>query len=486
VITSDSPAGSSRPYSTRVRTALVLTGTGTGGAYHAGVLRALHEAGVRIDLVAARGIGAAGALFAAVDGGQRLWDAGGLWKQPLLAGAYGWRRPLRVAGWALAVATALLAVPLLLFAIGIVIALVGVLLSLAMLQGASQAVTTGYARALDALFAPAALPTIVPRLILLCLLVAVLALAGTAVAAAWQTPLRRRARRASIWRLFGAPCSARTIVDRTVGELWNLIRGAATVAAPSRADLGRRYVDLLAENLGQPGFRELLLVAHDLDARQDLIFALLGDAHRPRFFGRAGGDGGRAAEAIDLSGVGREHVIDALAASLAMPLATDPHLIKFPTEGPWKGETHRLCDRPGSLGRLLEEVAAAGAEQVIVVSPAQPTARPHELSTGRADPRGRAGEQIAAFDAAALRDALHRGPAPFAGVYAIRPAYNPIGPLDFDGVYDERSDRRVGLAELVDRGYEDAYHQFIEPVVAAGGDRLANAAAAVQSPVGDR
>jgi len=33
-------------YSPRRRTALVLSGTGTAGAYHAGVLMALHEAGV--------------------------------------------------------------------------------------------------------------------------------------------------------------------------------------------------------------------------------------------------------------------------------------------------------------------------------------------------------------------------------------------------------------------------------------------------------
>src|SRR5258707_1204473 len=37
----DSPA--LEPYSPRRRTALVLTGTGTAGAYHAGALRALHE-----------------------------------------------------------------------------------------------------------------------------------------------------------------------------------------------------------------------------------------------------------------------------------------------------------------------------------------------------------------------------------------------------------------------------------------------------------
>jgi hypothetical protein len=54
----------------------------------------------------------------------------------------------------------------------------------------------------------------------------------------------------------------------------------------------------------------------------------------------------------------------------------------------------------------------------------------------------------------------------------IRPAHNPLGPLDFAGVYDERSDRVHTLPELADRGYEDAYRQFIEPVVAASGDLL--------------
>jgi len=479
VITSDAPSDTARPYSTRLRTALVLTGTGTAGAYHAGVLRALHEAGLRIDLVGGRGAGAAAAIFAAVDGGQRLWDRTGLWKQGGLARAYQWRQPLRVAGWALVTAAALLAIPFVLFAFGIVAALVAVLLSLVTLDPASQAVTSGYGRAIDALFAPAALPTIVPRLIVLCLIVAVAALAGGALAAAWRATARRRSRRASLWRLFGAPVTARLALDRTIAELWNLIRGAAAIAPPPRADLGRRYADLLAENLGQPGFRELLIVAHDLDARHDLVFALLGDAHRTRFFsdrGRAAGEGGRAAETIDFAGAGRDHLIDALAASLAIPIAVDPHLVRLAAEGPWKGETHRVCDRPGCLSRLLEEVATAGAEQVIVVSAAPPPARPHELGTSRADPRGRAAEQLAAFESAALRDVLQGATTRFANVYAIRPAHNPLGPLDFDGVYDERSGRAFTVAELVDRGYEDAYRQFIEPVVAAGADRIAPAA----------
>ena len=49
-----------REYSPRRRTALVLTGTGTSGAYHAGVLRALDESGVKIDLVVGSGVGTVG------------------------------------------------------------------------------------------------------------------------------------------------------------------------------------------------------------------------------------------------------------------------------------------------------------------------------------------------------------------------------------------------------------------------------------------
>ena len=55
----------------------------------------------------------------------------------------------------------------------------------------------------------------------------------------------------------------------------------------------------------------------------------------------------------------------------------------------------------------------------------------------------------------------------------IRPSHNPLGPLDFGGVYDERSDRTHTLGELLDRGYEDAYRQFIEPVVGASGEKIA-------------
>ena len=460
-----------RAYSTRLRTALVLTGSGTAGAYHAGVLRALHEAGVRIDLVAGRGIGAIGAMFAAVDGGAKLWEPGGIWKRASIRSAYGWRPSLKAAGWALVAAGLLLAVPLLLFAAGVLIAITGVLLWLVGLTGAQTAMTSWYARSLDALFAPTALPTVLPRLIVLSLVVALAVCAGMLVQRVLHAPARRRVGRGRLWQLLGAPLTTSGLVDASVAELWNLIRGAAPIAAPSTTELGRKYAELLAENLGQPGFRELLLVTHDMDAGRDIVFALLGTVHRGRFFGRAG-DTNRAAEALDLGGLGRDHVVDALAAALALPVATEPHLVRYAIDGPWRGEAHRLCDRPGALPRLLEEVAAAGAEQVIVLSAAPMPSHAHELSSGRGDLRGHAGEQLGSFETAALRDAAELSAGRFAGVYFIRPVHNPVGPLDFSGSDDERSDRRFSLSELVDRGYEDAYRQFIDPVVGASGERM--------------
>src|SRR6187200_1210221 len=106
--------GASTPadiYSPQRRTALLLTGTGTAGAYHAGVLRALHEAGVKLDIAAGRGIGVVGALFAAIDGTQRLWDEKGFWRLRAVRSLYRWDRIPHVVAWALATALTIVAVP---------------------------------------------------------------------------------------------------------------------------------------------------------------------------------------------------------------------------------------------------------------------------------------------------------------------------------------------------------------------------------------
>jgi Patatin-like phospholipase len=461
-------APSADVYSPRRRTALILTGTGTAGAYHAGVLRALHEAGVKLDIVAGRGIGSIGALFAAVDGTQRLWDEKGFWRAPAVRRLYQWRPVLQLTLAALFVAVALVAAPLVVMAAGLVVFPIDFALKIAGVSAASGLVRR-YLDLAETAFAPAALPTWLPRLVLI-----VLGLAGITVAvAAWIERSRRRYRGSVWWRVVRAPLSTATAVSHCWAVMWDLVRGAAVLEQPTPDDLGRRYGELLVDNLGQPGFRELLIAVHDVDAHRDLIFALVGESRRRDLVRRpttAEADT-RRAEVLDLSGVARGHLTDAIAASLAVPLATEPHSIRFAPDAYWRGEAHRLCDRPGSLLRLVEELAILEAEQIVLVSAAPDSPGPHALAPPRLDGRGRIGEYLQSSEAASVRDVARRtegGPR----IFTIRPAHNPIGPFDFAGGFDDRSDRVQPLTELMTRGYEDAYHQFIEPVVGASGDRV--------------
>jgi hypothetical protein len=176
---------------------------------------------------------------------------------------------------------------------------------------------------------------------------------------------------------------------------------------------------------------------------------------------------------LDLTGVARDHAIDVLAGALTPPVVAEPALLTYSAGSFWRGETHRMCDRAASVNRLLEEVAAAGATQVIVVSAVSFVPAPHMLRVPRMDPRSRLGDFQVAAQAAALRDALEIARLRFDSVYVIQPEHNPIGPFDVGGAYDATSDRHQGLAELMSGAYEDAYHQFIEPVVGASGDHLA-------------
>lgn len=460
-------------YSPDRRTALVLTGSGVDGAYHAGALHALNEAGVRVDLVAGRGIGAVTALFAAIDGGSRLWEADGLWRRRGVRALYAWRPALRRLAIGLAIAAAVLIVPPVVLAAGALV------YQLAVVADAFSAGTGAWiARQWEALrvvaFSPTGLPTRLPQLIAAILALIVITLAAAAFQARRAAPARRDLRGGLWWTVLGTPLSALPAIDYFVTGLWDLLRGGARVSVPTRLDLSRRYAELLSDNLGQPGFRELLIVAHDLDARQDLVFALLsGEWRRPFFLRRqTTGLDRRSAEAVDLAGAARDHVLDAVSGALTLPVATEPQLLGFAPESYWRGETHRVSDRPSALLRVLEEVRSAGASQVIVVTASEEMGGPHELSRRRVAPRARLGDYLASNESAATRDALGAAAEWFDALFVVRPAHNPITPLDTDGAYDERSDRVQGVGELVDRGYEDAYRQFIDPVVGASGEQM--------------
>ena len=456
------------PYSPKHRTALVLTGTGTAGAYHAGVLRAIAEAGVRIDLVAGHGAGAVGAFFTAIEGGPALWGPDGFWRHKAVASFYSWRPALRALGWAAAAALALVLVPLAGLAGGLVVYPASLLLSLLGLD-AGRSLAGSYAALVREAFAPGGLASWVPRASLL-LAAAVLAALAAAASRA-RIAGRQRERGRFWWRVFGAPIDRAAVVSYWQTALWRLITGGARAPKPDPVDLSRRYAELLTENLGQPGFRELLVLVHDLDTRRDLAMAALTEPYRRGFFGRraarATAAPERAGETLDLSGTERDHALDVLAAALCLPVVTEAWPVTFTAESYWRGETHRWCDRPGSLARLLEEVEAAGAEQVVVVSAATADRDPHTLTSLRLDGRGRIGSWLASEGAAAMRDAIRTAPPSFRCVLTICPDYNPLGPLDMVGTYDERSDRVQLLGESIDQGYADAYHQFIEPVVGA-------------------
>src|SRR4030095_15446341 len=156
---------------------------------------------------------------------------------------------------------------------------------------------------------------------------------------------------------------------------------------------------------------------------------------------------GRRAEGFVLAGVARDHVPDAVPAALTIPLATEYHDVTFAADGYWRGETHRLCDRPANLIRLIDELIDLDVEQVLLVSAAPELPGPQALPYARIDGRGRLGEHLQSTEAAIVRDATTTT----AGVriFNIRPAHNPVGPFDFAGGYDDRSQRRQGLGELM-------------------------------------
>ena len=459
-------------YSPERRTALLFTGTGADGAYHAGAMRALQEAGVKIDLVGGRGIGAMAAVLAAVDGGAQLWDTGGFWRSPALQTLYQWRWPFMVLRWLGVALLAVLAIPAAVILLGLIVYPIALLLGMAGLAVGAYFVD-GFMWSLGRAFSPGALPTWIPRLAALFSTLALVVLGVGAWLAWYRSPLYRRATGSWLWTLLGSPVDASAAIDHATETVWRLLKGGASIKTPQAEDLSRRYSELLAENLGQPGFRELLLVVHDLDANRDLVFGLVRDPFRRMLFPNPGSvTMARRAEAQDLSSGTKGFLADVLAAALTLPGVSESRLVQFAADSYWRGETHRLTDRPASIGRLVEEAAAAGAEQVVIVAANADPPGPHELRPRRLDGLGRIGEQLASAETAALSDAIRHLHHRFQGMYVIRPSHNPIRPLDLTGAYDEKSDRMQSLEELMERGYEDTYRQFIEPFLGASGDRI--------------
>ena len=101
---------------------------------------------------------------------------------------------------------------------------------------------------------------------------------------------------------------------------------------------------------------------------------------------------------VDFTGPDRELLVPFLLGSVQLPAVTTPVLTAFPVQSFWRGEQHRLCDRPELVTRLIEELAGIGVEQVIFISPAAPAATPHSMRTRALDLRGRIGEMLRSIE----------------------------------------------------------------------------------------
>jgi hypothetical protein len=490
-----------KEYSPRRRTALVFSGSGTAGAYHAGVVRALDECGVKIDLVVGSGVGTIAAALSAVSAGGRLHEPGGFWT----GAGFGSLFRLRPAA---ATAVALLAAAFGVFLLPIALALLaGLLFPLLLI---ADLIVPGGPKQLLARVFP--LPDALAAPYLATLAIPIFALSILSVAFVARAFLRDRRRFAESFEAF---LDARPGEERLRRALWASARAAALESdPPSAAELGRRYVALLTENLDQPGFRELILRTADLETGRALSFAVLQDAHRQGFLSaqaRAGVRAGAEGQplAIDLRVVGYAPLFfDAAATGLA-PCVTGPvRRISFPRGGLYAGETHRITEATLLGGCGIAEAVAAGAEQVVVVSATPESAL---LSARRRGARARVNAVLAALERSAVDRELgeterlnrvvetlgHRtsdgGRAwqdPATGrlyrdlpVYPIRPERRSLLPLDLDGARDPATEVVETTPDLVQRGYEDAYRLFVEPVVGAAPPRPERVNAEEEQPL---
>ena len=465
-----------RDYSPKRRTALVFTGSGTTGAYHAGVLKALDESGVKIDLVVGSGVGTVAAAYAAVMGGPRLYGADGFWSDTAWSSFYRVRPALRLALLLLGLSFVIFALPL------VAGLLAGLLFPLvALVDRVAPGTTSGLfdrswptAEALSSGYLAA---QAVPVFFLSILVVVV----GLALL------LRDRRR---LPEAFESLLDAQPGLSRLRRGLWAIARGAALSGGPpSPAELGRRYAALLTENLGEPGFRELILRTADLDRADALTFLLL-DRGRGENEGDPRSRSAALEGAVDLREPGRDVLFfDAVATGLLFPAAMPLQRVSFPKGGVHGGEIHRLTDATFVAGAGIAEALAAGAEQVIVA-----TAVPEESSPlpRRRGPRARLDAAARSMESQAIReigeverlnrivstlghrddDGRGAWEDPASGrlyrevdLWVVRPRHRAVGPMEFDGTRDPATEVVQGTDDLLEEGWRDAYRQFVEPVV---------------------
>src|SRR5262249_19876930 len=159
---------------------------------------------------------------------------------------YPWQPIVRLAVWSLALSLALVVVPIAIVAFGLIVYPIDFVLKLVAFRGASDLVA-GYLRFAQAAFSAEALPTWLPRIVVLPLG----SVAAMPLVIGWMSGGPRRQRGPFWWRIVKPPLSSAEAADRCWAVMWRLLRGVS-LKRPASRELARRYIELVAENLGQP------------------------------------------------------------------------------------------------------------------------------------------------------------------------------------------------------------------------------------------
>lgn len=454
------------------RTAVVFAGSGAAGAYHAGVLKALDAAGVRIDLMVGSGVGVLAAAFGAAASGPMLYGDDGLWRKVSSRDVFRLRPGLRALRALGLVALFAFLVPALLTL------LFGLLLPLFLaVDLARPGFMAEVLRAVAALapglrlffvFALAA-PTFFGLLFLLFRGVAVLRVSGRRAGEALESAIDLSGIEADVAR-----------------RLFEAARGPASGGAgPDLQEAGRLVAGLVAENRGQPGFRGLVLRAVDLDGEEPLVVKVGADDPN----GLPGG----GPEAIDMGDPAAAFLLGEVTGTAfrVLPHAA-PRRVRLPKQGAHGGEVRRIAEATLAGGAGIAEAISFGADRVIVVTAvAEEEGRPSE----RRGLRALAGAVLALQERRAIEaeiahtERLNRiietvghqrstgqreWQDPLTGrryrpvtLHVVRPRRPLLRPLDLDGAVDPANEVETAVADWMDEGERDAHRCFLEEALGA-------------------
>jgi hypothetical protein len=450
------------------RTAVVFAGTGASGAYHAGVLKALDEAGVRIDIMVGTGVGVLAAAFGAAAAGPALYGEKGLWRTLSSRRVFRLRSGLRFL-------RALGLVALSAFVVPAVLALIlGLLLPVFLaVDFGRPGFMTDISQNLAAL---------APGLRLFF----VIALAAPTFFAFLFVLFRGVAILRTSKRRFGESLESAFDLSGIESDLsrrlWEVARGPAlNEPPPDAAAVGLQFAGLIAENLGQPGFRGLVLRAANLDARRPLVLKLVGD---DRSSAVRNADG----HVLDLKDSAAAPLLfDVVATAFsALPFAK-PRRVRLPKQGAFGGEIHRISEGSPLAGCGIAEAIALGADQIVVVTGSAKDPGPHGERRGA---RALAAALLALQERTAIDADLAEAERmnrvvetvghqkstgerewqdPLTGrrfrsvtIHAVRPRRSVLRPLDLDGAINPASEVETTLIDWLDEGQRDAHRCFLD------------------------